>query len=64
MTNRKILLSFITITALTTTATFAEEESSLEVSGYIKTEIGAYTGDGSSLNSNEPHKAGDIQKEH
>ena len=62
MTNRKILLSFITITALTTTATFAEEESSLEVSGYIKTEIGAYTGDGSSLNSNEPHKAGDIHK--
>ena len=61
--NKKIVLSIITITALASLPAFAEEEeSSLEVSGYIKTEIGAYTGDGSSINSNQAHEAGDIHK--
>ena len=63
MINKKIVLSIVAITALASLPAFAEEEeSSLEVSGYIKTEIGAYTGDGSSINSNEAHKAGDIHK--
>ena len=63
MNKRKILLSSAVI-ALLSLPSFAEEseESSLEVSGYIKTEIGAFTGDGASINSNKTHNAGDILK--
>ena len=69
MKNRRILLSSIVI-ALLTLPSFAEtapeeveeEESSIEVSGYLKSELNAYTGDGSSINSNKAHKSGDIGK--
>ena len=74
MINKKIALSFIAILALASTPVLAqtaeeapqeveEEESSIEMSGYLKTEIGALTGDGSSINSNTSHKAGDLFKE-
>ncbi|CAA6801521.1 MAG: Unknown protein [uncultured Sulfurovum sp.] len=71
MKQKKILLSSIVI-ALLTLPSFAEtpeeapeeleEASSVEVSGYLKTEIGVYTGDGESINSNKTHDAGDLHK--
>ena len=72
MKNRKILLSSVVI-ALLTFPSFAEtvvpapeemeeEESSIEVSGYLKAEVGVYTGDGSSKNPIKPHDKGDLHK--
>ena len=70
MKQRKILLSTVVI-ALLTLPSFAEtakeapeeleEESSFEISGYLKTEIGALTGDGQSINGDK-HEAGDLLK--
>jgi hypothetical protein len=71
MNKRKILLSSVVI-ALLSLPSFAdtsvdapaevEELSSVEISGYLKTEIGAFTGDGKSINSNKTHDAGDLLK--
>lgn len=40
----------------------ADETSSLEVSGYLKTEIAAYTQEGQSVNSLDTHDRGDLHK--
>ena len=72
MKKRKILLSSVVI-ALLSLPSFAEtakeapeeiveEESSIEVSGYIKAEVAAFTGDGESINSNKTHDTGDLLK--
>jgi hypothetical protein len=39
-----------------------EEESGIEVSGYLKAEVGVYTGDGAAINSSKSHKKGDLHK--
>ena len=39
-----------------------EEESDLEISGYLKAEGAVFTGDGTTYNPKAPHKAGDIMK--
>jgi len=39
-----------------------EEESSLEVSGYVKTEVAVYTKDGQAINNPNSHKRGDLHK--
>ncbi|CAA6821686.1 MAG: Unknown protein [uncultured Sulfurovum sp.] len=71
MKKRKILLSPIVI-ALLSLPIFAdtvkeapeeiEETSSLEVSGYLKAEVAAYTEEGASLNSDKTHSIGDLHK--
>lgn len=39
-----------------------EEESDIEISGYLKAEASVFTGSGSTYNPIAPHKAGDIMK--
>ncbi len=39
-----------------------ETESSIEISGYLKTEVGVYTGDGTSRNALKSHNQGDLHK--
>jgi len=75
MITKKILLSSVVIAALSLSATAAEveayeEESSLEISGYLKAEISAYTGSGTSKNAvgqslrspGVEHSGGDLMK--